>query len=174
MTTFTVEDNCVPGNVRAVALSQPQAIALVHGERQLSYEELDRKADQFAAYLAEFGVSTGDTVAICMERSFNWIIAAVGIMRAGAAYLPLDAGWPDSRLRFAVADSGAAAFVAPEALIERLHLDVHGIDPVRDAAAIAVTPASAPMAIAPESLAYLIYTSGSTGTPKEWRSHTPT
>ncbi len=135
-------------------------------DRQLSYEELDRRADRFAAYLAQLGVRTGDTVAICLERSFDWIIAALGIMRANAAYVPLDAAWPESRLRFAVADSGATVFVARKPLIEKLHLTVQGIDPAHDAAAIAASPELARLAIDPENLAYLIYTSGSTGTPK--------
>ncbi len=166
MMTFAVDRNSVPEDVRAVSRSHPHSIALTHGDRQLSYEELDRRADRFAAYLAQLGVRTGDTVAICMERSFDWIIAALGIMRAGAAYVPLDAGWPESRLHFAVTDSAATAFVAPEPLIERLHLSVHGIDPARDAAAIAASPELTPVAFGSESLAYLIYTSGSTGTPK--------
>jgi amino acid adenylation domain-containing protein len=101
-----------------------------------------------------------------MERSFDWIIAALGIMRASAAYMPLDATWPESRLHFAVTDSGATAFVGREHLLERLDLSVHGIDPARDAAAIAASPESLPASIDSGSLAYLIYTSGSTGTPK--------
>ena len=166
MMTFAVDYNSVPEDVRAVSRSHPHSIALTHGDRQLSYEELDRRADRFAAYLAQLGVRTGDTVAICMERSFDWIIAALGIMRAGAAYVPLDAAWPESRLHFAVTDSAATAFVAREPLIERLHLSVHEIDPARDAAAIAASPELTPVAIDSGSLAYVIYTSGSTGTPK--------
>lgn len=166
MMTFAVNRSVVPEDVRAVSRSYPHSIALVHGERQLSYEELDRRADRLAAYLVQLGVRPGDTVAICMERSFDWIIAALGIMRAGAAYVPLDAAWPESRLRFAVADSGATAFVAREPLLERLHLGVHEIDPARDAAAIAASPELTPVAVDADSLAYVIYTSGSTGTPK--------
>lgn len=166
MTALAVDRTSVPENVRAVSRSHPHSIALIHGDRQLSYEELDARADRFAAYLADLGVRTGDTAAICMERSFDWIVAVLGIMRAGAGYVPLDAAWPDSRLRFAVADSGATAFVARDPLIERLHLSVHGIDPARDAAAIAASPELTPVAVDSGSLAYLIYTSGSTGTPK--------
>jgi non-ribosomal peptide synthetase component F len=72
-----------------------------------------------------------------MERSFEWIVAALGIMRSGAAYVPLDSAWPDSRLRFAVQDSGATVFVARAGLIERLQLKASGLDPCRDAAVIA-------------------------------------
>jgi amino acid adenylation domain-containing protein len=166
MMTFAVDRSFVPEDVRAVSRSHPHSIALAHGGQQLSYEDLDRRVDRFAAYLAQLGVRTGDSVAICMERSFDWIIAALGIMRAGAAYVPLDAAWPESRLRFAVTDSGATAFVAREQLMERLHLSVHEIDPARDAAAIAASPELTPVAVDSRSLAYLIYTSGSTGSPK--------
>jgi acyl-CoA synthetase (AMP-forming)/AMP-acid ligase II len=64
---------------------------LVYGQQQLSYSELDDRAHQFSARLLQLGVVPGDTVALCMERSFEWIIAALAIMRAGAAYVPLDA-----------------------------------------------------------------------------------
>jgi amino acid adenylation domain-containing protein len=101
-----------------------------------------------------------------MERSFDWIVAALGIMRAGAAYVPLDSAWPDERLRYAVNDSGATALVARAALLDRLHVKARGIDPCRDAAAIAAAPNVVPGPVQPESLAYVIYTSGSTGVPK--------
>jgi len=145
---------------------QPNAIALRQADRELSYEDLDRKADQFAAYLFQLGVLPAGTVALCMERSVEWIVAALGILRAGAAYVPLDAAWPDSRLQFAVKDSGATVLVSSGALFDRLKTDARGIDPIRDAAAIASAPRLEPQAIAPNSLAYVIYTSGSTGVPK--------
>src|SRR5580704_667721 len=146
----------------------PHSIALRLGARQLSYAELNVQADQFAAYLAQRGVTPGDTVAICIERSFDWIVAALGIMRAGAAYLPLDPAWPDARLRFAVNDSNATVFVAHAALLDRLDVKACGMDPTRDAAAIAalhVDPAVR-WTTSLESPAYMIYTSGSTGVPK--------
>lgn len=148
----------------------PHAVALSSAGQQLTYQELDARADRFAGYLAERGVKPGGTVAICMERSFDWIVAALGIMRAGAAYVPLDAAWPDARLTFAVKDSGASVLVAREALLSRLQFEpaaaLAGIDPARDATAIAATPKLPRKTLAPDSLAYMIYTSGSTGTPK--------
>ncbi len=101
-----------------------------------------------------------------MERSFDWIVAALGIMRAGAAYVPLDAAWPDSRLRFAVQDSGATVVVARATLLDRLRVNARGVDPRRDAEAIAAAAAMPCEVIHPDSLAYVIYTSGSTGVPK--------
>ncbi|MGA7633190.1 MAG: AMP-binding protein, partial [Terriglobales bacterium] len=107
----------IPEQISALRDAYPHSIALSYSDRQLSYEELDRKADRFAGHLAQLGIVSGDTVAICMEWSFDWIVAALGIMRAGAAYVPLDSAWPDARLRFAVNDSGATAFVARAALL---------------------------------------------------------
>lgn len=144
----------------------PQSIALSDGKQQLSYQELDDRANRSAAHLVQLGVRSGHSVALCMERSFDWIVAALAIMRAGAAYVPLDLAWPDSRLRFAVEDSGATILVARQALLERLQCHAPGIDPCRDAAAIASAPASEPRPIQPDNLAYVIYTSGSTGVPK--------
>jgi amino acid adenylation domain-containing protein len=141
-------------------------VAISSGAASISYAELDSRAGKFAAYLTQLGVAPGDTVVICMERSFDWVVAALGIMRAGAAYVPLDSAWPDSRLRYAVNDSGAKVLVARAILLERLQIDVHGIDPVRDGAAIAKSNQVAYTPIQMESLAYVIYTSGSTGTPK--------
>src|SRR5580658_4609210 len=127
----------VPEQISELANVYPHSVALSCGDRHLSYQELDRKADRFASHLTQLGIVSGDTVAVCMERSFDWIVAALGIMRAGAAYVPLDSAWPDSRLRFAVNESGAAALVARAALLDRLEVKARGIDPGRDAAAIA-------------------------------------
>jgi amino acid adenylation domain-containing protein len=132
----------------------------------MSYAELDQRVACFAAYLAHLDVGPGDAVAICMERSFDWIVAALGTMRAGAAYVPLDIAWPDTRIRSAIDDSGAAFIVAAEARLDRIRVGGGGIDPIRDAAAIAAAGGMSSRLIDPESLAYVIYTSGSTGLPK--------
>jgi amino acid adenylation domain-containing protein len=151
---------------RIATLCDPFAIALSSGDRQLSYAELNSRADSFAGYLTELGVSPGSTVAVCMERSFDWIIVTLGIMRAGAAYVPLDPAWPDSRLRFVMRDSSAAVLVARTPLLLRLEVEVKGVDPCRDAEAIARAPQLPSASFGPASLAYVIYTSGTTGVPK--------
>lgn len=156
----------VTEHLSALRHNRPQSVALSYGDQQLTYEELNYQADRFAGYLLQHGTGAGDTVAICMERSFDWIVAALATMRAGAAYVPLDPVWPDSRLRFAVNDSGAITLVARAPLLDRLRVHARGLDPCRDAAAIAAAPAAARASIQPESLAYVIYTSGTTGLPK--------
>ncbi len=156
----------VTEHISALRHNCPQSVALSYGDQQQTYEELNYQADKFAGYLSQHGTVPGDTVAICMERSFDWIVAALAIMRTGAAYVPLDPVWPDSRLRFAVNDSGATILVAGASLLDRLRVQAHGLDPCRDAAAIANAPATACASVQPESLAYVIYTSGTTGLPK--------
>jgi amino acid adenylation domain-containing protein len=156
----------VPDQISGTAQLIPHSVALSYGDQHLEYGELDKRADRFAAYITQLGVGPGTTVALCMERSFDWIIAALGIMRAGAAYVPLDTAWPDSRLSFALDDAAASLLVARTGLIERLNTNICGVDPGRDAELIAAAPAFARPAIDLKSLAYLIYTSGSTGTPK--------
>jgi|HubBroStandDraft_2_1064218.scaffolds.fasta_scaffold00027_18 amino acid adenylation domain-containing protein len=160
--------NCrsISGDVAEARERSAHSVALSQGAEKLTYVELDRRADQFSGYLASLGVVAGDTVAICLERSFDWIVAALGIMRAGAAYVPLDLAWPDARLRFALTGSQAKVLVARASLLDRLQFQARGVDPRLDAAKIAASPRTATQPIQPESLAYVIYTSGSTGSPK--------
>lgn len=152
--------------ISRIADVAPQSVALSCGSAQLTYQDLRCRSAQFAGYLQKNEILPGSTVAICMERSFDWIVAALGIMHAGCAYIPLDAAWPEARVRYAVEDSGAAALIAPLDLHQRLQLKTLAIDPFRDASLIAATAALDSGSFDPESLAYLIYTSGSTGSPK--------
>jgi amino acid adenylation domain-containing protein len=166
MQTLTANLRSVSEQISDIGHTYPHSIALSYNDRQLSYEELDQRADRFAGHLVQLGIVSGGTVVICMERSFDWIIAALGVMRAGAAYVPLDPAWPDSRVRIAVEDSGATILIARASLLGRLAARMRGVDPCRDAAVINASPAVAQMSVQPDSLAYVIYTSGSTGVPK--------
>jgi amino acid adenylation domain-containing protein len=156
----------VPDRISGFAKTFPNSIALSDGERTLNYQELDSNADRFAGYLIEHGVKNGGSVALCMDRSFEWITAALGILKAGAAYVPLDPAWPDARIRFAIGDSGAGASVGSRERLDRLAIDVPGIDPVRDAALINASSPSISAPVSGDHLAYIVYTSGSTGSPK--------
>jgi amino acid adenylation domain-containing protein len=163
--TTTYADSVIRQTLE-VAIRCPDSIAISDREQTLSYGELDYKADRFAGYLIQLGVVPGDSVIICMERSFDWITAALGIMKAGACYVPLDSTWPDSRLRFAIIDSGARAFVGRRELLDRLQIEMHGVDPIREAGDIARACSAASIPIEPDSLAYIVYTSGTAGVPK--------
>ncbi|WP_266167852.1 non-ribosomal peptide synthetase [Dyella subtropica] len=158
----------LPELFSAQAARTPDAIAAVAGTHTLSYRELDRRANQLAHHLQELGVGADVLVGLCVERSFELLIATLGILKAGAAYLPLDPDYPAERLVHMLNESMAPVLVTQESLVDRLptHWGVQTLlDADRDA--IAQQPDSAPAhTTQPDHLAYVIYTSGSTGTPK--------
>src|SRR6185436_1802386 len=145
------------------------------GERRLSYAALDAHSNRLAHHLRGLGVGPETVVGLLVERSLELLIGLLGILKAGAAYLPLDPSYPAERLSFMVADAGCAVLLTEQGPGERLsqlglpdgaaaprlvRLDADWSD-------IALAPATPPgVAIAPEQAAYVIYTSGSTGTPK--------
>jgi amino acid adenylation domain-containing protein len=101
-----------------------------------------------------------------MPRSIDWIVAALGVLRLGAAYIPLDCSWPDPRLRFALKDSGAKAVVAERPMLDRLKCGIPEIDILDDAWRALPDARPSFNAVQPNDVAYVIYTSGSTGNPK--------
>ncbi|MCE6997401.1 amino acid adenylation domain-containing protein [Saccharothrix sp. S26] len=126
---------------------------------RLSYAELRARAGQVAALLRAHGVGPGSAVALCLPRDPDLVAAVLGVWQAGAAYVPLDPGWPSDRVAAMLADSGAAVLVADREL-------PFGGTVLRLADADRFEPAPEPCPASGEDLAYIIYTSGSTGTPK--------
>ena len=165
---------CTHELVAQVASSSPDATALGDRERTLSYAQLDSEANRLAHYLGDLGIRRGDLVAVCMPRTSELIVAELAILKAGAAYVPLDPEFPADRLRFMVEDCGASVLLSQTSLRDALPVedDQNGVGPrvvFVDASADAIARQSdrAPDAGAtPEDLAYVIYTSGSTGRPK--------
>ncbi|HEV2847307.1 MAG TPA: amino acid adenylation domain-containing protein, partial [Thermoanaerobaculia bacterium] len=147
------------------AARRPEAAAVVHGGAVLSYGDLNRRANQVARRLRTLGVIPGDRVGLCLDRGADLIAGLLGILKAGAAYLPLDPAYPEERLAFMLADGGVRAVVAAEAFVERLGgLPAVWLD---DSAALDVE--SGENLDGPDlsqAVAYVIYTSGSTGRPK--------
>ncbi|HET9244215.1 MAG TPA: amino acid adenylation domain-containing protein, partial [Xanthobacteraceae bacterium] len=158
----------LPQLFAAQAAATPDAVAVVFEGEQLSYGELEVRANQLAHQLRALGVGAESVVGVCLERSLELVVALIAILKAGGAYLPLDPGYPGERLNFMLADAGAAVLLTQSGLRERL--DAPGVRRLEldgEAAAIAAHPKSAPAgAVGPHNLAYVIYTSGSTGTPK--------
>ncbi|UQA94005.1 non-ribosomal peptide synthetase [Streptomyces halobius] len=146
----------------------PDAFAVVDEQGQVTYRELDERANQLAHHLREWGVGTDDLVGLCMERGAEMVVGLLGIMKAGAAYLPLDPSYPAERLAYMLEDSGVRLIVTQERLAAHLPgTDAEFVMPDRDRERIGRHPTTAPdVAFAPEDLAYVIYTSGSTGRPK--------
>ncbi|MER5733146.1 amino acid adenylation domain-containing protein [Streptomyces sp. NPDC002138] len=157
-----------PQLVEAQARRRPDAPAVEDTHTTLTYRALDEAANRLAHHLVAHGAGPGSIVGLCVERGADLVVGLLGIMKAGAAYLPLDPGYPADRLAFMLADSGAAIVVTQTGPLAGLPpTDALVVDLTADRELLAARPASAPdVALLPADLAYVIYTSGSTGTPK--------
>lgn len=155
----------IPNQIAAVS---SLGVALRSGVRTLSYGELNLRSKFLASHLRSLGVDISSAVAICLDRSFDQVIAALAAWYAGAAFVPIDPAWPDERIQHILADSGASVFIAPAARSRRITSPAIPLDPAESAAAImSVADAAIPsLRLTSNDLAYIIYTSGSTGVPK--------
>ncbi len=144
----------------------PDRIALRFTSAQISYFELNARANSLAYILRNKGVKPDTLVGLCVERSLEMVIAILGILKAGGAYLPLDPSYPESRLRYILDDAGAAHVVTTKALQSKVDGNGRTIT-ILDAepAATNATANNPPSVTKPRNLAYCIYTSGSTGQP---------
>ncbi|MBT2779855.1 non-ribosomal peptide synthetase, partial [Lysobacter sp. ISL-54] len=144
----------------------PDAPAVSYEGVTLSYAELDRRANQVAHRLIGLGVKPDDRVAICVERSVEMVIGLVGILKAGAGYVPLDPSYPLDRLSYMLADSAPMALVTQASVRPLLgSLSVPVVE-LEDATLLQESEQAPLVALNPTHLAYMIYTSGSTGQPK--------
>ncbi len=144
----------------------PDAVALVCGAHSLSYAELDRQADAIARALRAEGAGPDELVGVYMERSADLVAGALGVLKAGAAYVPLDPAYPKDRVALMVEDSGARIILTQKALLPSVPGEGVRVIAVEDAAASVSGEAVAELDVRPDHLAYVIYTSGSTGRPK--------
>jgi natural product biosynthesis luciferase-like monooxygenase protein len=176
----TPESLCVHQLVEARAELAPDAVAVVFEDQQLTYRQLNRRANQLAHRLRRLSVGPETRVGIYMERSLDMIVGLLGILKAGAAYLPLDPTYPKERLAFMVEDAEAAVLLTQSKLLEQLpkmtdesstpqsairNPTVVCIDADGEAIS-AESEENVPSGVTPDNLSYLIYTSGSTGKPK--------
>ncbi len=169
-TGFDSPRGTLHGRFEARAAAQPDAVALRGEGRQLTYRELNERADRVAGVLRGRGVGPDVLVGLCTEPSVDLVVGLLGILKAGGAYLPLDPAYPAERLAFMRADAGVRIVLAGRRARAALP-PAPGIDVVEIEEALAgagAAPPALPTAVAssPEQLAYVIYTSGSTGTPK--------
>ncbi|GJG89255.1 hypothetical protein tb265_44360 [Gemmatimonadetes bacterium T265] len=159
----------VPSRVLAQAAATPSATAVRAGDDTLTYAELARRSAAVARRLRVLGVRAGDRVAVAVDRTTTLPVALLAVLRAGAAYVPLDVGYPAERLAHVLDDAGVRAVVTAERSRERLPAVEAPVlvldDATWDAAADVEPAADAPMVDA-DALAYVLYTSGSTGRPK--------
>lgn len=153
--------------IAAAARRTPHAIAVTSGTPSLTYDQLDRKANQVANRLRALGVERGATVGLSFERSVDAIVVLVGILKTGAAYVPLSPELPPARLARQVEEAGVQLAVTTSAHRDRLPASLATLLLDGDAAAIAAEPSTPPnWSVTPADLAYVLFTSGSTGTPK--------
>ncbi|HEY9853556.1 MAG TPA: amino acid adenylation domain-containing protein [Leptolyngbyaceae cyanobacterium] len=171
-TKFPTPAQCIHDLFTAQVELTPNNIAVRFTDKQLTYRELNDKANQLAHYLQKLGVGAETIVGICVERSPELLIGILGILKAGGAYLPLDPTYPPERLQFMLSDSQALFVLTQQSLVDRnilgdqklnttvLFLDTNWEEIDRESNANPIERATL------KNLAYLIYTSGSTGKPK--------
>jgi amino acid adenylation domain-containing protein len=145
----------------------PDAPCIAWEEQRLSYADAERRANRIAHLLRSLGVRTEDRVAICVRRGPDTVLAPLAVLKAGAAFLPLDPEQPPARLAGMLADAAPAVLVCEDALAGRMPPGPWRLVSLDDPGSLAGQPDSRPRRdVMPSALAYVIYTSGSTGTPK--------
>jgi len=159
--------------IEAQVAATPDAVAVTYEGASLSYGEANRRANRLAHYISERGVKKGDLVGIYMDRSLDMLVALLGVMKAGAAYVPLDPAFPEERLLYMLYHAGASVILTqeslkaslPECTAQRIFMDT-------DREAIGRYPQENPdLDVSSDHLVYVIYTSGSTGRPKGVKVH---
>jgi natural product biosynthesis luciferase-like monooxygenase protein len=172
-------NSCVHQLFEAQTARTPDQPAVCFEDQRLSYRELNARANQLARYLGKVGVRPTTKVGICVERSLDMMVGLLGVLKAGAAYVPLDPSYPKERLAFILDDAGIETLVTQERLAETF-VNRRATDPQRDSRtgmlAICLdtdwptisreSDENLDIQVPPDDLAYLMYTSGSTGKPK--------
>ncbi|NMF66950.1 non-ribosomal peptide synthetase [Brasilonema octagenarum] len=161
-------DKCIHQLFEEQCLSTPDAVAVVFADQQLTYDQLNNRANQLAHYLKSLGVGADVLVGICVERSLDMVVGLLGILKAGGAYVPFDPEYPTERLSFMLEDAQVTVLLTQQKLVDRLAqhqaklicLDTDWQLVSQSSQDNLITEAQA------NNLAYVIYTSGSTGQPK--------
>jgi amino acid adenylation domain-containing protein len=160
-------DQCIHQIFEAHAAQQPQAVAVIDGEKQLTYEELNQRANQLARFLRSKGVGPEVRVGVLLERSWEFDLAVLGILKAGGAYVPLDVTYPRQRLQFMLEDTGMRLLLTEQAQSEVVTevKEVVYLDQSEELFANESCENPENLTTS-DGLAYVMYTSGSTGQPK--------
>ncbi|WNM31438.1 amino acid adenylation domain-containing protein [Streptomyces sp. Li-HN-5-11] len=160
----------LPEMFAAQVTRTPDAVAVVADGEEVSYRELDARANRLAHYLVGQGVGSESLVALCLPRGAAAIVSILAAWKAGAAYLPIDPSYPVERISFTLADSGAALTLTDEEVLDELpagRARVVAVDSALMDVQLSMLPGTAPeVPLSADGLAYVIYTSGSTGRPK--------
>ncbi|HEX8456524.1 MAG TPA: amino acid adenylation domain-containing protein [Pyrinomonadaceae bacterium] len=162
-------ESCFQDLFAAQVERTPDAVAVVYGESRLTYRELDARSNQLAHHLRKLGVRPDACVGLCVERSPEMVVGLLGVLKAGAAYLPLDPSHPRERLHFMLSDARAEVLLTQERLAALLPNEGATVVVRLDTGWDEIASESAERfdsGACAENLAYVIYTSGSTGRPK--------
>lgn len=159
-------DRCVHHLFEEQVERSPDDIAVIFGEEQLTYQELNQRANQLAYHLQTLGVGPEVLVGICMERSLEMIVGLLGILKAGGAYLPLDPHYPQERLAMMLADAQPLVMLSQSHILDSLPDTATKIVTLDQEWVTDGTQTNLTSTVKPDNLAYVIYTSGSTGKPK--------
>jgi amino acid adenylation domain-containing protein len=166
--TDYAQDKCIHQLFEEQVERTPDAIAVSFQDQQLTYRELNNRANQLAHYLQKLGVKSDELVGICVERSLEMLVGLLGILKSGCAYVPLDPTYPQERLHFMLQDTQVSVLLTSKSLVTELpeydtqlvlvDTDWDKIEQEKEGNLVSE--------VSPESLGYVIYTSGSTGKPK--------
>jgi amino acid adenylation domain-containing protein len=161
-------EKCVHQLIAEQAARTPTAVAVVCGDRHLTYAELDGAANRLAHLLQKRGVMPGDRVAVCLERSPEMLLAVLAVLKTGAAYVPLDPEFPRERITAVLEDARPSLVLTQQQVATRLELTGPNVICLRPGLPEAAQESDQPLAVTmtPDALAYVIFTSGSTGRPK--------
>lgn len=159
---------CLHNLIEKQAEKTPGSIAVIYENKQLTYDELNRRSNQFANYLRKLGTGPDDLVGLCVERSLEMVIGILGILKAGAAYIPVDPEYPGSRVEFMIKDSKAKVLITQKSLADALPKVISNIVFIDDDwdEISKEDENNFESNASLNNLAYVIYTSGSTGQPK--------
>ncbi|WP_074625135.1 non-ribosomal peptide synthetase [Bacillus cereus] len=144
---------------------QPNRIAIATATESLTYRQLNMSSNQVAQHLLEKGIKRGDKVAIFLDRSMNSIVSMLGILKAGAAYIPIDVKYPEDRINYIVRDSEACRIITSNNFKSHLNVSDYKVSIIEDIYRTTIND-DVKFLNKPDDLAYVIYTSGSTGKPK--------
>ncbi|BBC27208.1 non-ribosomal peptide synthetase [Pseudanabaena sp. ABRG5-3] len=162
------QDICFQKLIELQVQRTPNAIAVIYENQKLTYQELNQKANQLAHHLLAIGIQSEQLIGICVERSLDMLVGLLGILKAGAAYVPIDPSYPRDRIEYMLSDSQAQILITQQSLINQIPAYT-GLIISLDSDQHKLSQASVDnpqVVIDTNQLAYVIYTSGSTGKPK--------